>query len=174
MWFDYWLQSHQCQWHSWERNPGKRYIPVTNSVLNFYQFNLYRHFGDCMHVTGDKCRPFDWFSCCFFLRKKRILTISFCCSNVIIQTKEPPISHCVWELLSSSAHRDIPISTPHANFISPWALFVLRNFMHSCAATAQASLVNAPGQVWLRYYSSSYAFVWSPLGLILLENLVQV
>ena len=37
--------------------------------------------------------------------------------------------------------------------------------MHSHAATPQASLVNALCQVGLRYHSSPYASIRSPLGL---------
>lgn len=40
-------------------NPVKSYFQGTNSVLNFYQRNLYWHFGDCMHVTACKYSPFE-------------------------------------------------------------------------------------------------------------------
>lgn len=158
MWCDYWLQLCQYQWNSWERTPVKSCFPVTNSILNFYQRNLYWHFWDgCMSLEIN-AGPLIGLAVISF--KKNVLQqYPFAATVSLYKQKEPPISHHVWELLSSSAHKDILVSVPHAKFISTWALFVLRSFMHSHAATPQASFVNALCQVGLRYYSSPKAFI---------------
>lgn len=73
-----------------------------------------------------------------------------------------------------SSPSDILISTSHRQIISTWSFFILQNFIHSQVATPQASLLNAPCQICLRYYSSSSAFIRSLSGLLLLENLLLV
>lgn len=42
-----------------KENPVKSYFQGTNSILNFYQCNLYWHFWDCMHVTAQEDSPFE-------------------------------------------------------------------------------------------------------------------